>query len=234
MLIKCDLCGGENELLPGQRMLKCSYCGSSLAVEEERFEHLILPHRRNDKIAKQMLRSFLVRRDCGKPGGVEIEFSYVPFSVIEDKTGGTSCLPAEGTPPEIGPLADIPAGDYSFFDEKLASGERMIRPRNRDERASMLIHVPVYILRFSVGKESFYATVIGESWYVQMDEIPPSRKGSLDFASLIPAAGLFVAYLLIGRLGAGVAARVAYIAAAAAALFFAYKIKKKVAAGNEG
>ncbi|MBD3179524.1 MAG: hypothetical protein GF417_07855 [Candidatus Latescibacteria bacterium] len=233
MLIKCDLCGGENKLLPGQKMLKCSYCGSALAVEDSHFEHLILPHERNDRVAGDMLRSFLLRRGAGPPVETKIDFSYVPFSVIEDDTGGTSCIPAEGAPHAAGPLADIPAGDYSFFDRDLASGEKIIEEGSRDSRASRLIHLPLYIAAFRIRKKRCRAVITGENWHVQMEKMPARKKSPLDISLLLPVAGLFVLYLMIGGLGASWPARLGFIAAAASAAWFTYRIREKVTAGNE-
>ena len=63
MRVHCDLCGGDNEIHPGQEMLHCSYCGSSLAIEDDGgTDHLILPHERRDSKAEKALVSLLARR----------------------------------------------------------------------------------------------------------------------------------------------------------------------------
>ena len=77
MKVQCNLCGGENEVHPGQEMLFCEYCGSSLALERNGGpEHLILPHERNDKTAGEALRSLLAEKNMARP---------------KDKIGRASC-----------------------------------------------------------------------------------------------------------------------------------------------
>ncbi|HMA77353.1 MAG TPA: hypothetical protein VKO43_08595 [Candidatus Krumholzibacteriaceae bacterium] len=228
MQVKCELCGGKNELLPGQKMLKCIYCGSALAVEDKEYEHLILPHSRDDGTAEDILCSFLLKRGCPAPDDIETEFSYVPFSVIEDESGGTSCIPADGAPRGVGPLADIPAGDYCFFDEKLTSGENLVQAAGRDDRACRMIHLPLYLISFRMGKQRLYAVITGENWHVQMEKVPARRNQSMDIASLIPAAGLFLIYLLAGKLTGSWLARLGLMAAAASVGYSAYRIRDKV------
>ncbi len=232
MIIRCDLCGGNNEILPGQKVVKCCYCGSALAVEEKHSERLILPHVRDDRIAEDMLASFLLKRGCPPPRETRTEFSYVPFSVVEDSTGGTSCIPSRGAPAAINPLADIPAGDYSFFDRELASGEKIVSSEGKDSRASREIHIPVYIISFRLEGKRSRAVIIGESWQVQMMKVPARKGKSLEISTLLPAAGLFVVYLLIGKLGGSWPGRLAFITAAASAAWAAYRIREKVTAEN--
>ena len=233
MIIRCDLCGGDNELLPGQKVVKCNYCGSSLAVEEGHSEHLILPHNRDDGIAEDMLGSYLLRRGYSPPREFKTEFSYVPFSVIEDDSGGNSCIPSRCAPSVVNPLADIPAGDYSFFDRELASGEKIVSSGGRDSRASREIHIPIYIISFRLEGKRSRAVVIGGGWQVQMERVPVRKENSLEISTLLPAAGLFVIYLLIGKLGGSWMGRFTFIAAASLAAWAAYRIREKVTAGNE-
>ncbi|MCD6379785.1 hypothetical protein J7M07_04995, partial [bacterium] len=88
MIVKCKLCGGENRVYPGQKMLKCSYCGSALQVDSSYYpEHLILPHKRNDKTAEDILCSFLLKHNMERPRKLEIKFYFVPYTMIEDENG---------------------------------------------------------------------------------------------------------------------------------------------------
>ena len=111
MIVKCELCGGENRVHPGQKMLKCSYCGSALLVDDSNYpEHLILPHKRNDKAVEDILRSFLLKRNMGRPRKIEIKFCFVPYTMIEDENGKSSGYPAKGAPLTASPIPDPPAG----------------------------------------------------------------------------------------------------------------------------
>ncbi len=106
-------------------MLFCSFCGSALAIERpEAPEHLILPHERNDRNAEEALGSYLLSKRRGKPEVTKRLFAYTPYLLVEDEKGATALVPASGRA-EI-PIPYPPAGNYRFFDEALAKGERII------------------------------------------------------------------------------------------------------------
>ena len=130
MLVKCQHCGGENTVHPGQRMLFCSFCGSALVVERsEGPEHLILPHERSDRKAGDALRSYLLSKGRGKAVVTKVDFAFVPYLLLEDGKGATGLVPATGS-------IDIPyppAGNYRFFDGELAGGERVVPLAGPDE-----------------------------------------------------------------------------------------------------
>jgi hypothetical protein len=132
MQVKCRHCGGENAVHPGQRMLFCSFCGSALAIERpEAPEHLILPHERNDRIAEQALGSYLLSKRRGKPEVTKVTFAFTPYLLVENEKGDTDLAPAsEGVDISI-PYP--PAGNYRYFDESLADGERIIPQAGSDE-----------------------------------------------------------------------------------------------------
>ena len=133
MLVKCRHCGGENAVHPGQRMLFCSFCGSALAIERtESPEHLILPHKRNDRGAGEALRSYLLSRKRGKPEVLKTDFAFAPFLLIEDENGDTDLVPAPGSMETRIPYP--PAGNYHFFDDSLADGEKVIPLDGSEDR----------------------------------------------------------------------------------------------------
>jgi len=120
MQVKCLHCGGENAVHPGQRMLFCSFCGSALAIERtEAPEHLILPHKRNDRNAEEALRSYLVSRKRGRPEVTKTLFAFAPFLLVEDGKGDTDLVAASGR--VVSSIPYPPAGNYRFFDETLAA-----------------------------------------------------------------------------------------------------------------
>ncbi len=125
MLVKCRHCGGETAVHPGQRMLFCSFCGSALVVERsEGPEHLILPHERNDRSAGDALRSRLLSKGRGKPEVTKVTFAFVPYLLVEDEKGATDLVPDSAGSEFAIPYP--PAGNYRFFDEELAEGERIV------------------------------------------------------------------------------------------------------------
>jgi len=200
MQVKCSLCGGENNIHPGQEMLFCSYCGSALALKDKTGpEHLILPHKRNDKSAVEALDSFFLSRNRARPQDMDAEFSYVPYLVIEDKNGRTATIPALEKSALFDPIPFPPAGSYRFFDEKFAEKEKIRKIEKTEDGALRILHLPVYLVRYKSGEWDGTAMVIGESWQVITDDLPPERAVSLDMTHILAAFGLFVGFLFLGK-----------------------------------
>jgi hypothetical protein len=232
MKVNCSLCGGGNDVHPGQEMLFCSFCGSALVIDEKGGpEHLILPHKRNDGFAKAALRSFLVRRGLSRPQKIKISFSYVPYIMAEDDRGRLIGRPCKGAPPEAGPLPFPPAGEYRFFDEELAVGEKVIPiDKTADDPAEgcKILHLPLYRLEYRSSGRKFSALVMGENFYVYADELPEPGAPSVDFVNLLIAFSLFIVFLLAGRLGNSAASRALVIAAAGAAGWTVFKVRERL------
>jgi len=133
MQVKCRHCGGENAVHPGQQMLFCSFCGSALAIERtEAPEHLILPHKRNDRSAEEALRSHLLSKKRGRPEVKKTLFAFAPFLLVENEKGDTDLTPASGNVETSIPYP--PAGNYRFFDEVIADGETIIPLEGTEDR----------------------------------------------------------------------------------------------------
>ncbi|MCK4236833.1 MAG: hypothetical protein KAX38_06915 [Candidatus Krumholzibacteria bacterium] len=229
MLVKCSLCGGENKIHPGQKMLFCSYCGSALAVEgKEEPEHLILPHKRNDRNAVEALRSFLLFKDSGQLKDVKIDFSYVPFLMTEDEKGQVRTIAAHKQFAVLDALPHPPAGDYRFFDESLADKEKVLPVEKIDDDTVKILHLPLYHVSYSSGGSSYEATVIGESWQVLSEELPPERSATLNAANILAAAGLFLIYLFIGKSASNWAGRFGLLLVSSTIGFALYCLREKV------
>ena len=232
MRVSCSLCGGENEIHPGQKMLFCSFCGSALAVRERPGpERLILPHERNDRIAADALRSHLSLAERIAPRDVRVEFSYVPYLMLEDERGETVACPCRGAPREAGPIPAPPAGDYRWFDETLAGGETIVPLDPSDaqtEGVSRILHLPLYRIRYAAGGKKRRALVMGESLYVYADDLPPRRTPAPAAPGLIAALALTAAFLFVGRLGHSFAARGLVIAVASAVAWAAFTLRNRM------
>ena len=124
MIVSCSLCGGENRVSPGQKMLFCTYCGSALALKKERLpEHLLLPHERSDREAEETLRSFLLSRGRACGDVEEIRFAYVPFILADENQGEMKLVPASTEP--WAAISYPPSGNYRFYEESIADGEKI-------------------------------------------------------------------------------------------------------------
>ncbi len=228
-MTRCSLCGGENEVLPGQKMLVCSYCGSALGLGGSHGpEHLILPHEKNESAAEAVLRSFLAERRLARPSDIKVEFMYVPYVIVEDGRGGMLAAPSRGAPSWASGLPFPPAGDYSFFKEEYANGEKVIPFSGTDDKILRILHIPVYHFRYRAAGKKWDAAVFGESMLVTSGAFPPSRPGLLSIPNILGALALFTLFLFIGRFGAGFAGRFLLVAIAALAGYAAFSIRERI------
>ncbi len=230
MQVKCSLCGGENEIQPEQKMLMCSYCGSALAVDEGGGpEHLILPHERNDRHAREAITSHMLERGTQRPRDIGIEFSYVPYLMIENEKGRMITVPGTAKAPAgTGALPYPPAGNYRFFDERLAGKETIIPVKESVKGATRILHLPIYRMRYTAAGKKWNASAIGESWQVYADDYPPEQPSTLNAQNLLIAAALFAAFLFIGKLGHGWLARFVLILAASSAAVTFFTLRRKI------
>jgi hypothetical protein len=236
MKVNCRLCGGENNVHPGQEMLFCSYCGSSLAIEEERGpERLILPHERSDRNASDALKSFLASKSLASPKEIKIDFAYIPYTMLEDDRGRLFGQPGRGVWPEIGPLSFPPAGEYRFFNEQLAGEEKVIALDEDPEtiaQAARILFLPVYRVGYRAAGKKYKALVMGGSYYVFADILPPERPESISIRNIAVAASIAVAYLFIGRLGHSTPARILVIMGVALAGWGAFSLRARMVSKN--
>ncbi|HSG27158.1 MAG TPA: hypothetical protein VLA34_01670, partial [Candidatus Krumholzibacterium sp.] len=222
-----------NDIHPGQEMLHCSYCGSSLAIETGGGpEHLILPHERNDDHAARALTSLLVRKRLARAKDMKIEFAYVPFVMIEGEKGRVHTMPAPGAPAWALPLPFPPAGNYSFFDPSLAAKEKIVEIREEPKEALRILHIPLYKISYRAAGGKYRAVVTGESLLVQAKEFPPGQAAGLSVPNVLAAAVVFVTLMFAGRLGGNWMARALVVMAAAGAGFTGFTVRRRMVRGG--
>ncbi|MCK4538307.1 MAG: hypothetical protein KAV42_05865 [Candidatus Krumholzibacteria bacterium] len=233
MNVQCSLCGGENKIHPGQEMLFCEYCGSSLAVEKQDGpEHLILPHERNDKVAGEALRSLLTEKKLARPKDMKIEFSYIPFVMIENDRGKMQTMPAPGAPSWAMPIPFPPAGNYSFFDEALTSDEKFHPVKETPADAHKTLHLPVYRISYRAVGRKFRALVIGGSLLVLAKGLPHGMPAPLSIPNMIAAGSIFTGLLMAGRFMSGWSSRIGLIIIVSTIAYAIFSIRERVM-GNE-
>jgi len=209
-------------------MLACSYCGAALALEMPRGpEHLILVHKRDDGAAENVLRSFLIEKGRKSPLRMATNFSFVPYAMIEDSDGKGSVEPACASGVLAGGAPYPPAGEYRFFDESCASGETIVPVEEAASDTVRIIHLPVYAIRYEGGAWKGMAAVIGESWQVVAGELGPERPRAMNPGLAVAALGLFIAYLILGRLASNILARLALIMAASGGGYLIFSLHER-------
>ncbi|MDD4857430.1 MAG: hypothetical protein PHD74_04900 [Candidatus Krumholzibacteria bacterium] len=226
--MRCSLCGGENEMEPGQEMLTCSFCGAALALARPQGpEHLILDHKRDNAAAESVLRSFLIENGRKRPTETATEFSFIPFSMMDSVDGKESIAPASRSRVPAGGTPYPPAGQYRFFDESCARGEKVVPIETAADGAVRIVHLPVYEIRYQAGSWKGRAFVIGESWQTIADGLPPQRPRRVALGPLLAATGLFVAYLAIGSFASNALARLALITASSCGAYMIFSLREK-------
>jgi hypothetical protein len=229
MLVRCSLCGGENEREPGQEMLACSYCGAALALAKPAGpEHLILVHARKDEAAEAALRSLLIEKERRRPAAVTIDFRYVPYAMIESPDGKASVAAAARAGELLGGVPYPPAGEYRYFEEPRASGEKIAAVEAIPDGAVRIVHLPVYTIRYEAGDWKGQAAVVGESWQVIAGDLPPGKRRAPNVGVLIAAAALFTGYLFIGTIATNTLARLALIMGASGAGYALFGLRERV------
>ncbi|MBN1885084.1 MAG: hypothetical protein JW876_06135 [Candidatus Krumholzibacteriota bacterium] len=236
MNVRCRLCGGDNTVRPGQRMVTCAFCGSALALgEKEGPEQLILPHERTDRGATEALVSHLAERGLALPRGIpEVSFAYVPYAMATGERGTMETTAIAAAPRAARSIPWPPAGAWRFFDEALAGGEEIVPAGEIPGDAIRLLWLPLYTVRYRAAGKTRTAAIFGDSWLVLATDWPPGRPQTLDTRNVLLAAGLFVAYLFIGRLGAGLPARLVVIASAATTGWLALAARRRLAGRSNG
>jgi len=236
MQVKCGHCGGENAVHPGQRMLFCSFCGSALVIERsDGPEHLILPHERNDRSAGDALRSYLLSKGRGTPEVTKVAFAFIPFLLVEEENGETGLAPASDETTVSMPYP--PAGNYRFFDESIAAGERIVPIDGSHEGAEgakivKILHLPLYNVEYRCGRFEGTAAIVGGSWHVDLSGLPAEGQVELKSSNLLVLAALFTAFLFIGAAAPNWAMRFVYIFLSAAAGFVFFRIRDRMVSGS--
>jgi hypothetical protein len=156
--------------------------------------------------------------------------------MLEDDRGHLFGQPGRRTWPETGPLSFPPAGEYRFFDESLASGEKVFTLDEEPEtlaQASRILFLPVYRVRYTAAGGKYRALIMGESYYVFADSLPPERPATASLSNLIAAASMAVVYLFVGKLGHSTAARILVIMAAALAGWGAFSLRSRMVSRSD-
>jgi hypothetical protein len=214
---------------PGQDMVACSFCGAALALDKPRgAERLILAHKKNNAAAEDALESFLLGNKRKGATAQTTEFAYLPFSVTEEADGKTVVAAASTAGALHGGTPYPPTGDYRFFDESCAAGEKIVPADKMETGTATIIHLPVYTIRYEVGRWHGRAAVIGESWQVIAEKLPPERPRAMKVGVFLGATGLFVAYLIIGRFASNFLGRLLLIVGASGGGYFLFSLHERV------
>lgn len=211
-------------------MAVCSYCGAALAVDKPPGpEHLILSHKRDNAAAEGALQSFLIEQERRRPAKMATDFSFVPFLLIEEADGKTTVARASRSGAPLGGVPYPPAGDYRFFDESCTGGEKVIPAESIENGTATIVHLPVYSVRYEAGTWRGRAAVIGESWQVIAEKLPPEKPRAVRARIILGAVGLFIAYFMLGKVASNFISRLILIVAASCVGYLLFTLHEKVA-----
>jgi len=214
MIVRCSQCGAAINRTDERRFFTCPFCCSSLVLEGGRsFACLIMEHDRHDEWVRALFSERL--KSSGKSDGLKdahVELSYYPFWFIRTADGLSFARPAAHTPyPELSSVK-VPPGRITHFDEANpppgaiipftippeavfgGEGERTGAVERID-----LMYLPIYSARFSYGRTSHTASIVGDSPRVYCT-LPPTVLKTASARPLIFFAVVFLVMVLAGYL----------------------------------
>ena len=205
MQVLCPQCGAPTEALTESRFHCCPYCSSSFLVREGRgIPEYTFRHEWDDRHAWSSLASYLEYRGLTEPVRQDsAEQIFFPFWLFSSNGDSRRLIPAlSRSYPEIS-IVTIPAGDMVFLEEKGEYPEPSVTlteamqqfPADGEPGKWSLVHIPLYLLEYSVRGHSFTAVVSGADGKVFTVGSPTSSETRLSVSHL----GMMVsfAFLLI-------------------------------------
>jgi len=177
----CTQCGGELEPDQGQIFLTCPYCAATVFIDKSRVVfHWSLAPTLDASQAEAALRRWMSGSSTVKDLDVKAQitgytFSYFPLWYFRLADGGKETIalePAAATSvTELRHLA-LPAGDLRRYEPSLdAQAEAPSVPlqaalgwlrqdhRQQEMRESSLVHIPIYVFKYSYRNQTYTAVV---------------------------------------------------------------------------
>ena len=218
--ITCRQCAAPLAVEQGQPFVTCRFCGATNFIDKTRavFHYLVKPTVREDG-ARAVLNRWMAGnatvKDLDRKATVEsVAFQYFPMWLVRATVGQNEQVllkPAAALSiSELGQL-DIPASDLVPFDmgvdgtivppsvpfdtvQQWLNDDHHIAPDNIREAA--LVHVPVYICKYSFNKRRFTAIVDAATSKVFANIYP--AKWEVPYVAIGSAA--FVAFFVLSLL----------------------------------
>ncbi len=222
--LTCTQCGGELHPDEGQLFITCPYCSSTVYLDKSKVVfHWSLNPTLNEAqaagaLARWMSGSQTVKDLDKKSRVISQTFQYFPLWYF--KTGGNGSQekiqlqPAAATSvTELAHLA-LPAGDLQRYDSALnaqavdptvpldAAREWLQQARPGIEtRESALVHIPIYIFKYTYRNETFTAVVEAATGTVLANLYPAKAEAPYLVAAGITAA-VYLCVALVAAIGA--------------------------------
>jgi hypothetical protein len=216
--LHCTQCGGELEPDQGQIFLTCPYCTATVYLDKSQVVfHWSLAPTLNASQAEAALRRWMSGSSTIKDLDVKAQingftFSYFPlwyFRLADGEKESIALEPAAATSvTELRHLA-LPAGDLRRYDSSLdAQAEppgvplpaalawlRQEHP-NGDVRESALVHIPIYIFKYTYRNQTYTAVVEAATGVVQANLYPAKDQAPY----LVAGCSTALVYLILAVL----------------------------------
>lgn len=245
-LVACPQCGGSNPLPSGAQLLRCAFCGGSLAVDRAGLIfHYRLPRLLDRTQAEQALRRWAAGNETVKHLDREARIEQLepvlfPLWLFRGHAAGrelTRAEPAAATPvPQLADL-DLPAGQLAPFVPEpgveataasvpLATARRWLEQLGGVEvRENALVHVPLWRCEYVYRGQRYAALVDGSTGAVYAAIYPAKAEAPY---LLVAAVGLAV-FSIEGLIAPNLLVRLLLIGATAVPFFFvAYAVARRV------
>ncbi|HUV82154.1 MAG TPA: hypothetical protein VMW53_03620 [archaeon] len=201
MEIKCPQCSGGVNVVEGQTFLTCEYCSSAIYIDKSQvvFHYMLEPTLDQVSAEASMKRwmagSATVKDLDTEAQVVSSEFIYFPIWYFKIKQNGNEVIKVElASPKPIPGIKDIPipAGDLRFYNDGDAGNSAIQEPHVLYTSAvewltsegvdpstitqSALVHIPLYIFKYTYKNETFSCVVDGSSSKVMTAEFPTKTE----------------------------------------------------------
>ena len=220
--IRCSKCGAQIQFEAGDRIVRCSYCGTRLFIDKSgaRFFYImpfLIARPDAEGIFRRWAAGARMAKDLDKAAKiVDFKQAYFPVYLFRRDADGKEVVrvePAKSTTlPGLHALK-VPAGDLKIFDQsyQVDSAIELVQP-DVDMDAYLpglegkpleqaLVYFPIWALQYEYGG-GHYATVIdGSSGEVYSGSFP-ARKAAPYF---LIAGAAFVIFLVEGLIGLALA-----------------------------
>ena len=234
MNVECGFCGGLNEIFPDESIIRCAYCGSTIALKDNsKLKHLVLKHTPDIKRANEELSSYILRKTNRVVECENTKLYYVPFISRGDSQKITSIARDERFK---GLRTFQPYGIYTFLDDFLLAHEgegnmaeviEMNKKENNDY--FRIIYVPIYEITYKCNALRARAFVVGETFEVYAVELPERAIARVNSINTIVPISLFAIFFVSGIFGGGLLLKtlISSITAGLAYVYLSFMAKEK-------
>jgi len=232
MKISCKFCGGSNDIYPDEKITRCAFCGSTIAIEEnETLKELVLTHERDDEKAKAAFESFTLKKTNSTIECERIDFFYIPFA--RNSNGkAVSSIAKDARFKHLRILH--PYGVFTFYKDFMdgtenptAASSTSVVPADSSKPPDGVLYIPIYEIHYRAGQAIGTAYVVGETWQVILDDLPEAGSTRVKPASLKLPVALFLTFMALSFIGKSLVGRLLTVIISGGVTYLILSLKER-------